>query len=111
MREIYNWSKLDHDNIHKLLGVIVFEGRLGMVSKWMEEGNLRQYLQSNARVDRYPLCIQVAQGVEYLHDNNMIHGDLKAINVLVSSDHILKLTDFDHSIMAECTSSSQKPRA
>ncbi|KAG8689001.1 hypothetical protein FRC11_004315, partial [Ceratobasidium sp. 423] len=36
MREIYNWSKLEHKNIHKLLGVTLFEGRLGMVSKWME---------------------------------------------------------------------------
>ncbi|CAE6394020.1 unnamed protein product [Rhizoctonia solani] len=48
-------------------------------------------------------CIQVAQGVEYLHNSNMIHGDLKAINVLVSPDHKLKLTDFDYSIMAEST--------
>ncbi|CEL60426.1 hypothetical protein RSOLAG1IB_09632 [Rhizoctonia solani AG-1 IB] len=103
MREIYNWSKLEHKNIHKLLGVIVFEGRLGMVSKWMEKGNLQNYLHKNKDVDRYPLCIQLAQGVEYLHNNNMIHGDLKAINVLVSSDDTLKLTDFDHSIMAECT--------
>ncbi|KAL5632372.1 hypothetical protein ACGC1H_005367 [Rhizoctonia solani] len=103
MREIYNWSKLDHDNIHKLLGVVVFDGRLGMVSKWMEKGNLQHYLQKNPLTDRYPLCIQVARGVEYLHKKNMIHGDLKAINILVSSDHGLKLTDFDHSIMSECT--------
>ncbi|CAE7205355.1 unnamed protein product [Rhizoctonia solani] len=103
MREIYNWSKLDHESIQKLLGVVVFEGRLGMVSEWMDGGNLQHYLQRNPHVDRYPLCIQVAQGVEYLHTKNMIHGDLKAINILVSSKHRLKLTDFDHSIMAECT--------
>ncbi|EUC54428.1 tyrosine kinase domain protein, partial [Rhizoctonia solani AG-3 Rhs1AP] len=103
MREIYNWSQLNHDNIQKLLGVVVFDERLGMVSKWMEGGNLQSYLENNPRIYRYPLCIQVAQGVEYLHDSNMIHGDLKAINVLVSSDHKLKLTDFDYSIMAEST--------
>ncbi|CAE6446832.1 unnamed protein product [Rhizoctonia solani] len=103
MREIYNWSQLNHDNIQKLLGVVVFDERLGMVSKWMEGGNIQSYLENNPRIYRYPLCIQVAQGVEYLHDSNMIHGDLKAINVLVSSDHKLKLTDFDYSIMAEST--------
>ncbi|CAE6430879.1 unnamed protein product, partial [Rhizoctonia solani] len=47
-REIYNWSKLEHENIHQLMGVIVFRERLGMVSKWMEHGNLRQYLSKNS---------------------------------------------------------------
>ncbi|CUA75625.1 hypothetical protein RSOLAG22IIIB_05990 [Rhizoctonia solani] len=110
MREIYNWSQLDHENVQKLLGVVMFDERLGMVSKWMERGNLHEYLQKNPGVDPYPLCIQVAQGVEYLHDRNMVHGDLKAINVLVSSDHKLKLTDFDYSIMAESTVFSQTTR-
>ncbi|CAE6515497.1 unnamed protein product [Rhizoctonia solani] len=110
MREIYNWSQLDHDNIQKLLGVIVFDERLGMISEWMERGNLQEYLQKNPNVDGYPLCVQVAQGVEYLHNRNMIHGDLKAINILVSPDHKLKLTDFDYSIMAESTVFSQTTR-
>ncbi|KAL5632342.1 hypothetical protein ACGC1H_005343 [Rhizoctonia solani] len=88
MREIYYWSQLNHENIQKLLGVIVFEGRLGMVSKWMEEGNLQNYLENNPRVDRYPLCIQTAQGVEYLHYRNMIHGDLKALGALLLARNV-----------------------
>ncbi|CUA78526.1 hypothetical protein RSOLAG22IIIB_13199 [Rhizoctonia solani] len=110
MREIYNWSQLDHENIQKLLGVIVFNERLGMVSKWMERGNLQEYLQKNPYVDGYLLCIQIAQGVEYIHNKDMIHGDLKATNILVSPDHKLKVTDFDYSIMAESTIFSQTTR-
>ncbi|CUA77250.1 hypothetical protein RSOLAG22IIIB_12626 [Rhizoctonia solani] len=34
-----------------------------------------------------------------MHSCNMIHGDLKAINVLVSSDGVAKISDFDFSIM------------
>lgn len=57
MREIYNWSKMNHGNIHKLLGVTVFQGRLGMVSRWMERGSLREYIQKNQpdAIDRYEL--------------------------------------------------------
>ncbi|KAL5640222.1 hypothetical protein ACGC1H_007481 [Rhizoctonia solani] len=51
-REIYNWSKLDHENVNKLMGVIMFRERLGMVSEWMEHGNLRQYLSRNSDLDR-----------------------------------------------------------
>ncbi|CAE6504922.1 unnamed protein product [Rhizoctonia solani] len=123
-REIYNWSKLDHQNVNKLMGVIMFRERLGMVSKWMEHGNLRQYLGRNGDVDRRKLCIQIARGVSYLHGINMVgwyrivtdkpigltlrlihqvHGDLKACNILVSSAGILKITDFDYSIISECS--------
>ncbi|CCO30121.1 Paired amphipathic helix protein pst3 AltName: Full=SIN3 homolog 3 [Rhizoctonia solani AG-1 IB] len=80
MREIYNWSKLEHKNIHKLLGVTMFQGRLGMVSAWMEHGTLRHYLDQYTDLDRHELC-----------------------NILVSSDGNLKLTDFDYSIISDCS--------
>ncbi|CAE6425524.1 unnamed protein product [Rhizoctonia solani] len=102
-REIYHWSKLDHENVNKLMGVIMFQERLGVVSEWMEYGNLRQYLNRNPGANRLKLCIQIAKGVVYLHGVNMIHGDLKACNVLVSSAGILKITDFDYSIFPECS--------
>lgn len=101
MREIYSWSKMNHTNIHKLLGVTLFQGRLGMVSRWMKHGNLREYIQKNQVVDRYQLCTQVASGLQYLHSRKTVHGDLKACNILVSQDGTAKLTDFDHSIMTE----------
>ncbi|CAE6476293.1 unnamed protein product [Rhizoctonia solani] len=100
MREIYNWSKLNHKNVHQLLGVTIFDGRLGMVSKWMEHGTLQQYLKQHNNIDRHALCPQVAEGVAYLHSVDMIHGDLKACNILVSADGTLKLTDFDYSIIS-----------
>ncbi|KAL5640216.1 hypothetical protein ACGC1H_007480 [Rhizoctonia solani] len=102
-REIYHWSKLDHENVNKLMGVIIFRERLGMVSEWMEHGNLRQYISRNNDIDRPELCVQIARGVAYLHGVNMVHGDLKACNILVSSAGIIKITDFDYSIFPECS--------
>ncbi|EUC58188.1 tyrosine kinase catalytic domain protein, partial [Rhizoctonia solani AG-3 Rhs1AP] len=49
------------------------------------------------------LCIDVASGLEYMHAHNMVHGDLKALNVLVSSDGIARLSDFDFSVMSEAS--------
>ncbi|KAF8594860.1 kinase-like protein, partial [Ceratobasidium sp. AG-I] len=78
---------------------------LGMVSPWMENGNLQKYLEANPEVERYPLCVQLAEGVAYLHGIDMVnvHGDLKALNVLVSQEGVLKINDFDHSILANMT--------
>ncbi|CAE6391459.1 unnamed protein product [Rhizoctonia solani] len=103
-REIYYWSRMKHENIHELMGVIMFKGRyLGMVSQWMRNGNLHEYIRKNPRVDRYQMSIQVASGLAYMHQGKTVHGDLKAINVLVSSEGIAKLSDFDFSIMSEAS--------
>ncbi|CAE6445766.1 unnamed protein product [Rhizoctonia solani] len=101
-REIHLWSKMKHENVHQLMGVIMFKGQsLGMVSEWMENGNLHDYLRRNPDVDRHQLCVQITSGLIYIHDLNMVHGDIKALNVLISSSGIAKLTDFGLSTMSE----------
>jgi len=42
----------------------------------MENGNLREYIRGNLDVDRMRLLSQVASGVEFLHEEGIIHGDL-----------------------------------
>lgn len=56
---------MDHENVHKLLGVIEFQGRLGMVSKWMDNGNLYEYVRrGNLRpMDRYQLVSSAYVGL------------------------------------------------
>lgn len=37
---------------------------------------------------------QLLQALAYMHENDFVHRDLKTSNLLVSSDHVLKLGDF-----------------
>lgn len=55
MREVYLWSKIIHPNIQELLGVILFQDRVGMVSPWRNHGNLQDYIKKHRDVDRYAL--------------------------------------------------------
>ena len=50
---MYIWSKLQNPNVQALLGVVVFQGELGVVSPWMKFGDLDQYLKDHADLDRY----------------------------------------------------------
>ncbi|KAG8708457.1 hypothetical protein FRC09_001255 [Ceratobasidium sp. 395] len=60
----------------------------------MENGTLLQHIQANPTEDRRKLCADISAGVVYLHQNEIIHGDIKSANVLVSGRGVAKLADF-----------------
>lgn len=49
------WRSLDHPNVLPLLGVTMDETRFVMVSEWMENGNINEFLEKNPDVDRLNL--------------------------------------------------------
>ncbi|KAG8756219.1 hypothetical protein FRC11_005464 [Ceratobasidium sp. 423] len=99
--ELYVWSKCNHPNVLEVYGVALYRGQIAMVSPWMENGNLSQFLSRQPRVDRCVLCVQVANGAAYLHSQGIAHGDIKGANVLVARDYTLKLTDFGNASLKE----------
>lgn len=108
-REAYVWIQLEHDHILPLEGVTVAEefGPLpALVSPWMEEGSLDDYLKRKFSgmpdLRKRELIWQVTAGISYLHSKDVVHGDLTATNVLVDSSGCLRLADFGLSmILAE----------
>ncbi|KAG8770065.1 hypothetical protein FRC12_004537 [Ceratobasidium sp. 428] len=71
-REIHTWSRLKHDNIVELLGLAHFRDHLAMVSPWMDNGTLLEYLERNPAADRCRLIAEITDGVVYLHQNNTV---------------------------------------
>ncbi|KAG9127452.1 hypothetical protein FRC07_013635 [Ceratobasidium sp. 392] len=102
-RELYTWSKCNHPNVAKLLGLAEFRQQIAMVSAWMENGDLRTYVNKNPNVDRLRLCQQVTDGLSYLHSIGIIHGDLKGPNVLISKEGVATVIDFGSAILDEST--------
>ncbi|THH26666.1 hypothetical protein EUX98_g7522 [Antrodiella citrinella] len=114
-RESILWKNLVHDHIVPFLGVAedVFEnGMICMILPWQEKGALRQYLkklrsegmndeQFTLAVDRW--LYQTTRGLEYLHDEGIVHGDLHAGNILVDENENACLTDFGMSLLTEAT--------
>jgi serine/threonine protein kinase len=54
-REAVAWKHLRHPNVLSLLGVTVSERRFAMVSKWMEHGNINEFVEKDPRVNRTEL--------------------------------------------------------
>ncbi|KAG6916004.1 hypothetical protein DXG01_008856 [Tephrocybe rancida] len=93
-REIILWGQLSHPNILPFYGLSRFRTQLSFVSRWATNGNIGEYLARNPDANRILLCSDTAAGVEYLHKNDIVHGDLKGLNVLIDSSGHALLGDF-----------------
>ncbi|KAG9119693.1 Protein kinase, partial [Ceratobasidium sp. 392] len=102
-RELYTWSKCRHRNVQRLLGLVEFRDQIGIVSVWETNGDLSSYIQRYPEANRYQISMQIAEGLEYLHQTGIAHGDLKASNVLVSKTGVPLLADFGNATLQEYT--------
>ncbi|KAG6863455.1 hypothetical protein C0993_011404, partial [Termitomyces sp. T159_Od127] len=84
-REAITWAQLWHQNILPLCRIARIGRQLAFVSPWAVNGNLKDYLSENPGTNRLLLCLDTAAGMEYLHQNNIVHGNLKGSNVLIDS--------------------------
>ncbi|KAJ3556549.1 hypothetical protein NP233_g11952 [Leucocoprinus birnbaumii] len=103
-KELILWAHLDHPNVVPFYGVWIPKGplfRTCVVSPWMENGNLTEYLtRFPETASRLLLLSDVGHGLDFLHRSGIIHADLKGANVLVSSTGQAMLTDFGASHIA-----------
>lgn len=46
------------------------------------------------KIDLFRFCCEISRATEFLQSRHIIHGDLAARNVLLTSDLVVKLADF-----------------
>ncbi|KAJ7216754.1 kinase-like domain-containing protein [Mycena rebaudengoi] len=107
-REALIWQDLKHPYILPMLGIDreSFPSSLCMVSPWMENGTVLNYLEEHGRQDVDRLLWEVAQGLEYLHSRNIVHGDLRGANILITQDWSACLTDFGLTSFTDTTAAT-----
>lgn len=93
------WYYVRHANCLPFYGIYVDDGAEKtwcLVSPWMTDGHVNHYLKEHRDADRYPLILDVARGLEYLHSMEpaVSHGDLKGVNILITSSGRACIADF-----------------
>ncbi|KAJ7730854.1 kinase-like domain-containing protein [Mycena maculata] len=108
-REALVWKDLDHQHILTFIGIDrdSFPSSLCMVSPWMEHGTVLNYLKDHGHGNVDKLLFQIAQGLQYLHSHNIVHGDLRGANILIDEHWSARLADFGLSVFENATTAMQ----
>ena len=111
-REVQMMMNLHHRCIVQFIGASKVPGKLAILTEFVSGGNLQELLNSK-QIDlnlKLKIALDVAEALQFLHANNILHRDIKAENVLVASTAKessvnVKLTDFGtaRSIVEEVT--------
>ena len=109
-RELRMLQRMHHENIVDFVEAFKRKGNLFLVFEYVEK-NLLEILQDSPRGLEPKLIrhfmYQLCKAIKYLHDQNVIHRDVKPENLLVNENMDLKLCDFG---FARLISGSSKER-
>uniref|UniRef100_A0A671P571 receptor protein-tyrosine kinase n=1 Tax=Sinocyclocheilus anshuiensis TaxID=1608454 RepID=A0A671P571_9TELE len=98
-------GQFSHKNIIRLEGVVTKFKDAMIITEYMENGALDQYLRDHdGDLSSYQLVGMlngIAAGMKYLSDMNYVHRDLAARNVLVNGNLECKVSDFGLSRVLE----------
>ncbi|KAH7819541.1 putative calcium/calmodulin-dependent protein kinase kinase 2 [Monocercomonoides exilis] len=103
-REIAIMKKLDHPNVVKLYEVIddPKSDNLYLVMEYLSGGTCMKTDEPPLQENTCRIYMRdIIMGLEYIHDNDIIHHDLKPDNILIGSDTRLKICDFGVSMLCD----------
>ncbi|KAH8823138.1 kinase-like domain-containing protein [Flagelloscypha sp. PMI_526] len=101
MMEVEVVKKLRHPCLIKYEGIMRDENHLNLVLEYAENGSLKQTLRAfgslNERLTA-SYVVKILSALQYLHQINVLHGNLKASNILTKKNGNIKLADFGLSL-------------
>ncbi|XP_038906333.1 serine/threonine-protein kinase STY8-like isoform X2 [Benincasa hispida] len=97
-QEVYIMRKIRHKNVVQFIGACTKPPNLCIVTEFMSRGSVYDFLHKQRGVFNLPsllkVAINISRGMNYLHQNNIIHRDLKTANLLMDENMVVKVADF-----------------
>lgn len=86
--------KVRHKNVVQFIGACTIPPNLCIITEYMSGGSVYDYLRKQKALLKMPMLLRVAidvsKGMDYLHQNKIIHRDLKAANLLLDENEVQK---------------------
>jgi serine/threonine-protein kinase len=97
LREGRALAKLDHENIVKIYNITKLGKRYFLVLEYIEGETLEEVLKRKKVFgfsEAIDIIIQAARALDFAHQNNIIHRDVKPGNIMLVKGRHVKLMDF-----------------
>ncbi|KAG8899618.1 hypothetical protein FRC01_010436, partial [Tulasnella sp. 417] len=101
MKEVDLLKRLHHPSIVQYEGMVRDDDSLDIVLEYVENGSLGQTLKAFGKFNEKLVATYVTkilEGLHYLHEQQVVHCDLKAANILSTKNGNIKLSDFGVSL-------------
>ena len=95
--EVQLLARARHPNVVQLMGHVIADGWLGIVTEYCQRGSLDKVLRDRINLPwglRLKMARDAAAGCFSLHRQGIVHCDLKSANLLVSKCGAVKVADF-----------------
>ena len=109
MEEGARMKRCSHENIAKLYDYCEHGNKVWLFMEFCNLGDLNHYLDGNPEMEfseKLTIMNETSLAVSYLHDNHIVHRDIKPDNILmksVSNKPVVKLGDFGYAKIYDYT--------
>ncbi|XP_024164961.1 serine/threonine-protein kinase STY46 isoform X1 [Rosa chinensis] len=97
-QEVAIMRKVRHKNVVQFIGACTKPPNLCIVTEFLSGGSMYDFLHkqkgSFSLQSLLKVAVDISRGMKYLHQNKIIHRDLKAANLLTDGNGVVKVADF-----------------
>ena len=100
IQEFQILSKLNHPNIIKYFKMFNEDGKIYFVKEYVDNGSLKNIKEAYNSINKpievntlWNIFMQCMAGLDYLHNNNIIHKNISLNNILMNENKVIKIDD------------------
>jgi NIMA (never in mitosis gene a)-related kinase len=99
LQEIEILSELDSHYVVGYYDSFIDGSTINIIQEYCQHGDLNKYIRKQNGKNLienfiWKVFIQLCLGVQYLHSKNIIHRDIKSLNIFLTKDNSAKIGDF-----------------
>lgn len=90
--------KIESDNVINFYEAFIYLDIIFMVIDYIPGGSLHEIISSHSSIITESLCayfcLEILKGLVFMHEENIIHRDIKSNNILLDLEGHVKIADF-----------------